>query len=157
MNAAGADTANANPGASDAGSAVLLPQRGDLPHAEPTPLSRPFWEQCARGVLTFQRCRSCRSVCFPPVEVCRQCLGTDLLWEPSAGRGTLYSWTVVHRPVTPAFSAPYAPAIVDLDEGYQMITNLIGIAPDQIRAGMAVVVEFHEVRPGLHLPYFRPA
>jgi uncharacterized OB-fold protein len=91
----------------------------------------------------------------PPAEICRACLGTDLAWERSAGLGTLYSWTVVHHPVTPAFEVPYAPAIVDLAEGYQMMTNLIGLAPEAITPGLPVEVEFHETG-GLHLHYFRP-
>jgi uncharacterized protein len=135
---------------------LLAPQHGDLPHAEPSPVTRPFWDGCAAGELRFQRCRGCRAAQFPPAEICRACLATDLAWERSAGLGTLYSWTVVHRPVTPAFSVPYAPAIVDLDEGYPMMTNLIGLTPDAITPGLAVRVEFHETGGGLHLPYFRP-
>jgi uncharacterized OB-fold protein len=135
----------------------LAPQRGDLPHAEPGPLTRPFWDGCAAGELLFQRCRGCRGAQFPPAEMCRACLGADLAWERSAGLGTLYSWTVVYRPVTPAFDVvPYAPAIVDLNEGYQMMTNLIGVAPDAITPALPVQVEFHETANGLHLPYFRP-
>jgi uncharacterized OB-fold protein len=136
--------------------APLLPQRGDLPHAEPGPLTRPFWDGCAAGELRFQRCRGCRAAQFPPSEVCRACLGTDLSWERAAGTGTLYSWTVVHRPVTPAFAVPYAPAIIDLDEGHQMISNLIGLAPGRIVPGLPVQVEFHPAGGGLRLPYFRP-
>jgi uncharacterized OB-fold protein len=136
--------------------APLAPQHGDLPHAEPGPVTRPFWDGCATGELRFQRCLGCRAAQFPPTEICRACLGADLAWERSAGVGTLYSWTVVHRPVTPAFEVPYAPAIVDLAEGYQMMTNLIGLPPDAIRADLAVQVEFHETGGGLHLPYFRP-
>ena len=134
---------------------LLAPQHGDLPHAEPGPVTRPFWEGCAAGELLFQRCHGCRAPQFPPAENCRACLGTDLGWERSAGLGSLYSWTVVYRPVTPAFTAPYAPAIVDLDEGFAVMTNLIGLAPDAITPGLAVRVEFHETG-GLCLPYFRP-
>jgi uncharacterized OB-fold protein len=135
---------------------LLAPQAGELPHAEPGPVTRPFWDGCAVGELRFQRCRDCRAPQFPPAEFCRRCLATDLAWERSAGTGTVYSWTVVHRPVTPAFRVPYAPAIVDLDEGYQMITNLIGLRPDAISPGLPVQVEFHRTGAGLHLPYFRP-
>jgi uncharacterized OB-fold protein len=135
---------------------LLTAQHGDLPHARPSVVSRPFWDGCAIGELRFQRCRECAAAQFPPAETCRTCVGADLAWERSAGLGTLYSWTVVHRPVTPAFSAPYAPAIVDLDEGYQMMTNLIGLAPDAITPGLAVEAEFHEAGGGLWLPYFRP-
>jgi uncharacterized protein len=134
----------------------LAAQHGLLPHAEPGPVTRLFWDGCAVGELRFQRCRGCRAAQFPPTEICRACTGADLPWERSAGLGTLYSWTVVYRPVTPAFTAPYAPAIVDLDEGYQMMTNLIGLAPDAITPGLAVQVEFHETGGGLRLPYFRP-
>jgi uncharacterized OB-fold protein len=134
----------------------LTPQRGLLPHAQPGPVTRPFWDGCAAGELRFQRCRGCGAAQFPPAENCRACIGTDLAWERGAGLGTLYSWTVVYRPVTPAFDVPYAPAIVDLDEGYQMMTNLIGIAPDAITPGLAVRAEFHETGGGLRLPYFRP-
>jgi uncharacterized OB-fold protein len=134
----------------------LAAQHGLLPHAEPSPVTRPFWDGCAAGQLLFQRCRGCRAAQFPPAEICRACTGTDLAWERSAGLGTLYSWTVVHRPVTPAFTVPYAPAIVDLAEGYQMMTNLIGLPPDAITPDLAVRVEFHDAGGGLCLPYFRP-
>jgi len=136
--------------------APLSPQHGHLPHAEPSPVTRPFWEGCAAGELLFQRCRGCRAAQFPPAEHCRACLETDLGWERGAGLGSLYSWTVVHRPVTPAFTVPYTPAIVDLDEGYQMMTNLIGVAPEAITPDLAVQVEFHDTAGGLRLPYFRP-
>jgi uncharacterized protein len=136
--------------------ALLSSQHGDLPHAEPSAVTRPFWDGCAAGELLFQRCRGCRAAQFPPAEHCRVCLGPDLAWERGAGLGSLYSWTVVHRPVTPAFTVPYAPAIVDLDEGYQMMTNLIGVAPEAITPGLAVQVEFHDTGGGLRLPYFRP-
>jgi len=53
----------------------------------------------------------------------------ELRWTPSEGRGEVYSWTVVHRPVSPEFEPPYAPAIITLDEGYQMLTNIVGLAP----------------------------
>ena len=64
---------------------LLAPQHGDLPHAEPSPVTRPFWDGCAAGELRFQRCRGCRAAQFPPAEICRACLATDLAWERSAG------------------------------------------------------------------------
>ncbi len=91
---------------------------------------------------------------FPPTEHCRQCLSHHLLWVESAGLGEIYSWTVVHRPVTAEFAPPYAPAIVTLDEGYQMLTNVIGVAPEALAIGMRVQVEFHAVGADLTLPYF---
>lgn len=68
--------------------------------------------------------------------------------------GEIYSWTVVYRPVTPEFEPPYAPAIITLDEGYQMLTNVVGVAPGDLAIGMRVQVHFQVVGPDLTLPYF---
>ena len=136
---------------------ILEPQRHAVPHAEVGGVSAPFWTGCAAGELRFQRCRSCAAAQFPPAEHCRQCLAVDLAWEVSAGRGTVYSWTVVHRPATPAFAVPYAPAIVDVAEGYQLLTNLVGVAPDDITPDMPVAVRFVALPGDLTLPYFAPA
>jgi uncharacterized OB-fold protein len=135
---------------------LLRPQHGAIPHAAPGGASAPFWAGCAAGELRYQRCRRCSAVSFPPVEACRECLGADLAWEVSAGRGAVYSWTVVHRPATPAFAVPYAPAIVDVDEGFQLLTNLVDVAPGDITAGLPVAVRFVPVAGGLTLPYFAP-
>jgi uncharacterized OB-fold protein len=139
-------------------SRLLAPQHTDVPHATPSDVSGPFWERAAAGELTYQVCTFCECINVPPVEICRDCQLAGLRWTASAGRGTLYSWTVVYRPVTPAFEQlPYAPAIIDLDEGFQLVSNLIGVAPADITANMRVHVEFHHVHADLYLPYFRPA
>ena len=135
----------------------LTPQATAVPHATPGPLTAPFWQGCADRVLLFQRCQACSAANFPPAEHCRQCLSFDVVWERSAGDGVVYSWTVVHRAATPVFETPYAPAIVTLAEGYQMLTNVIGAAVDEVRVGMAVEVDFREVSTDLWLPYFRPS
>jgi uncharacterized OB-fold protein len=135
----------------------LTPQHAAVPHAVPGPLTAPFWQGCADQVLLFQRCNACATANFPPAEHCRQCLSFDVGWQRSAGRGEVYSWTVVHRAATPVFETPYAPAIVTLDEGYQMLTNVIGVGVDEVRVGMPVQVDFREVSTDLWLPYFRPS
>ena len=88
--------------------------------------------------------------------VCPQCTATTLAWEQSAGRGTLYSWTVVWRPPHPGFVVPYAPAVVALDEGWWFLSAVVGCAPEVLREGLAVGVEFHPASDELALPYFRP-
>jgi uncharacterized OB-fold protein len=135
----------------------LEPQATALPHAVPSVITAPFWDACRRGELLFQRCGHCRAATFPPTDFCRSCQERELGWERSSGRGALYSWTVVHRPVTPAFVTPYAPAIVTLDEGYEMVTNIINTKPRQLRAGLPVRVAFFDVDGGMVLPYFEPA
>ncbi|OMC15077.1 Zn-ribbon domain-containing OB-fold protein [Mycobacterium sp. SP-6446] len=134
----------------------LRPQTGPVPHAS-SPVSSPFWQGCQAGELRYQRCEDCGHSNFPPTEHCRECLSHELLWERSGGVGEIYSWTVVHRPVTAEFAPPYAPAIVTLDEGYQMLTNIVGVAPDELAVGMRVRVQFHAVGPDVTLPYFTGA
>jgi uncharacterized OB-fold protein len=131
----------------------LQPQTGSVPHAS-SQVSIPFWQGCRDGELRYQRCESCGESNFPPTEHCRQCLSAELRWTPSEGLGEIYSWTVVHRPVSPEFEPPYAPAIITMDEGYQMLTNIVGMAPDDLAVGLRVRVQFHAVGPDLTLPYF---
>ncbi|KZS63002.1 Zn-ribbon domain-containing OB-fold protein [Mycobacterium ostraviense] len=135
---------------------VLRPQTGPVPHVS-TALSAAFWDGCRAGELRYQRCQACGATNFPPAEHCRQCLSGNLTWTPSAGIGEIYSWTVVYRPVTPEFELPYAPAIVTLDEGYQMLTNIVGVAPADLAIGMRVRLRFHEIGSDLTLPYFTPS
>ena len=132
---------------------TMHPQTGPVPHAS-SQVSRPFWQGCRSEELRYQRCEACGLANFPPTEHCRQCLSAELRWKQSDGVGEVYSWTVVHRPVTPEFTPPYAPAIVTLAEGYQMLTNVIGVTPADLAIGMAVQVQFHEVGDDITLPYF---
>lgn len=132
---------------------LLRPQTGPVPHAS-SQLSVPFWQGCRSGELRYQRCGNCGLSNFPPTEHCRQCLSPGLSWRSGGGRGEIYSWTVVHRPVTAEFEPRYAPAIVTLDEGYQMLTNIVGVQPVELKIGMRVQVQFHAVGPDVTLPYF---
>ncbi len=134
---------------------ALRPQSGPVPHAS-SPLSLPFWQGCRSGELRYQRCEACGLSNFPPSEHCRQCFSAELRWVYSGGLGEIYSWTVVHRPVTAEFEPPYAPAIVTLDEGYQMLTNIVGVAPADLAIGLRVQVQFHAVGADVTLPYFTP-
>lgn len=125
-----------------------------LPH--PTALSKPHWEGCQQGVLRVQRCSDCGSFVFVPQPVCTGCLGQNLEWVESTGRGTLYSYTTVHRPQRPVFEVPYVVAIVELEEGWMMLTNLIGVKTEPIEIGMPVEVAFEAMSDDITLPFFRP-
>lgn len=131
----------------------LLAQAGALPDLR-NPVSAPFWAGCAAHELRYQRCRCCQTANFPPTEHCRSCLSSDLIWLIAQGTGEIYSWTVVRRPVTPEFTPPYAPAIVTLAEGYQMLTNIIETDIDTLRVGLPVRVEFRTPKAHFVLPYF---
>src|SRR6478736_3949637 len=125
--------------------APLRPHPPGIPVPQPTSVSAPFWQACAEGRLIFQRCGTCQAAVFNPAPICRNCRRTTLSWEQSRGVGAVYSWTTVWRPQTPAFEVPYAPAIVALDEGYQMVSNIIGCDTEDLAVGMRVEVEFHPI------------
>ncbi len=128
-----------------------------IPLPQPTVLSQPHWDGCRRGELLVQRCLDCAGYVFIPQHACTHCLSDRLEWVQSSGRGTVYSYTTVYRPQQPAFATPYVSAIVELDEGWHMLTNLIGLEIAAVRVGMPVEVEFHAASSEITLPYFRPA
>lgn len=135
----------------------LVPNVDGIPVPRPTTESAHYWAGCREGELRFRRCGGCGLTVFEPRPLCPRCHGTDLPWEVSGGRGAVYSWTVVWRPQTPAFTVPYAPAIVRLDEGFDILTAIVGCEPHEIRDGLAVAVEFHAVDDTITLPFFAPA
>lgn len=128
----------------------------ELPLPRPTALSRPHWEGCQEGELRVQRCAQCGHFVFIPHPSCTRCHTEALEWVVSSGRGTVYSYTVVHRAPRPAFAVPYVVAIVELSEGWHMLTNLIEIAPEDVTVGMPVEVSFREQNEDITLPFFRP-
>lgn len=136
---------------------VLEPHRVGVPLPNPSTVSKPFWEGCASGELRYQRCGACGGAVFNPSPRCRNCASDDLGWEVSGGLGAVYSHSTVWRPAGPEFASPYVVAIVDVDEGFQILANVIGCTPDDVHAGQRLVVEFHPIGGDYHLPYFRPA
>jgi hypothetical protein len=104
-----------------------------------------------------QRCGACGGYVFIPQPVCTHCQSGELEWVRSSGRGTLYSYTTVHRPQRPEFAVPYTVAIVELEEGFFMLTNLVDCPPEQMRIGMPVEVSFRPMSDEITLPMFRPA
>lgn len=134
---------------------LLRPHPLGIPVPTPSTISQPFWDGCRQGVLRFQRCENGHIV-FNPAPRCRNCLSDALTWETSTGRGKVYTWSVIWRPQTPAFRTPYAAAIVELDEGYQMIANIIGCDHASVRVGLPVSAEFHQISSTMSLPYFSP-
>ncbi|TMC03199.1 MAG: hypothetical protein E6J41_28245 [Chloroflexi bacterium] len=137
------------------------------PPAQPAPERRPrpaisddtrfFWEGVERGELRIQRCAACGELRHPPRPMCPRCRSLDWDTVRSSGRGTVHSYVVPHHPRLPAFPDSYVVALVDLAEGTRLLTNLTGIAPEDVRIGMAVVLECTKVDDELVLPLFRPA
>jgi len=126
----------------------------EKPYPVPDAETAPFWGAVAAGRLELQRCRSCHRHVFYPRSLCPHCGGADLEWVRVAGRGTVYSFTVVHRaPAEFQAEVPYVVALVELEEGVRMLTRLRHVEAAEVRVGMQVEVSV-EGEP--RLPYFRP-
>ena len=115
-----------------------------------------FFEGTAAQKLLIQRCGSCGVLRHPPRPACAVCRSFEWDTVVSAGTGTVYSYVVVHHPQVPAFDYPLPIAVVELEEGTRLVADLIGVAPDAVRIGMPVTVEFVAVDDELTLPMFRP-
>ena len=136
---------------------TLRHQPTGIPVPRPSARSTEYWEAARRGELTYQRCSNCGFVGLRAFVVCARCLGRRSERLISSGQGTLYSWTVVWRPPDPGFSVPYAPAVVELDEGFFMISAVVGCEPEDLVCGMRLAVEFHDASDEIALAYFAPA
>lgn len=124
---------------------------------KPTAISRPFWDACRAHRLILPRCRTCARHFFPPDVACIHCWSTDWEWVPASGRGTLYSFAIVHRAPSPDFEVPYAFAAVRLEEGVDLFSHVIGARHADLAIDMPLVVAFEEVAPGEVLYRFTPA
>jgi uncharacterized OB-fold protein len=122
----------------------------------PSSVSRPYWDAARRGELVFQRCARCGAIPAKPAGTCGVCGGRDLTWNKSSGLGTLYSWTVVWRPQHPTFRVPYAPAIMAVEEGWWLLTSVVGCVQEDLEEGMALEVVFHPAGSDIWLPYAQP-
>jgi uncharacterized protein len=123
------------------------------------PFSKLFWEACTRHELTLQKCSMCGTVRYYPRPYCPECQSGEATWINCSGRATVYSFTTVHRPLTRWFKTkvPITVAIVELEEGTRMMTNIIDVDPELVSVGMQVEVTFEDVADGVTLPLFRPA
>jgi uncharacterized OB-fold protein len=118
--------------------------------------TRPFWDACRRRELVIQRCTTCGTFRHLPTPVCWRCRSFAHAWEPVSGRGTIFSWTVVHRAFLPGLeeAVPYTVVVVALDDapGVRLISNLVDGEPT---IGQPVAVVFEDVAPEVTVPRFR--
>jgi hypothetical protein len=121
-------------------------------------VTAPFWEATKEKRYLLQRCGHCGRAIAYPRESCPFCASRQLSWQPASGRGTVYSFTVEHRMPSPLEGAegPYVVALVDLDEGARVMTNLVNCPPQACGAGMAVSVTWEPLSDGRNLPLFEP-
>jgi uncharacterized OB-fold protein len=132
-------------------------QRKPLPRVDEE--TRPWWEALVRHELYVQQCAACGTRRLPPRALCPACLSAETTWLRASGRGTVYSYTVTFQNQAPGFreELPYVLALVELEEGPRLMTNVVGCVPDAVRIGMPVEVVFDDVAPEVTLAKFRPA
>ena len=123
----------------------------------PTPETKPYWEGAKAGELRLQRCDACSHAYFPPRPFCPKCAGRKVSWFKASGRGILYSYVIHHRPA-PGFMPPYSIAVVQLEEGPRMMTNIVNCpqTPEALQLDMPVEVAFTKLSEEISLPVFQP-
>ena len=116
-----------------------------------------FWDGCLEGQLLLQRCGNCGAWRHPPSPVCHACLSDAHEWIPARGRGTVYTFTVV-REARRGWEklVPYVVAVIALEEGPHILSNIVNVAPEQVAIGMPVEVTFAELDGSTKLPLFQP-
>ncbi|MBN8890318.1 MAG: DNA-binding protein [Rhodospirillales bacterium 70-18] len=127
------------------------------PRPMPTPETKHFWDGTRAGELRLQRCDACAKVYFPPRPFCPACASQSVSVFKASGRGRLFSYVINHRPA-PGFTGEYAIAVVELDEGPRMMSNITGCpqTPEALVLDMPLEVTFETMDDEISLPLFRP-
>ena len=126
---------------------------------QPTPETQHFWDGCKAGELRLQRCRACTQAYFPPRPVCPACGGQDIEVFAASGRASLYSYIINHRPRPDMGPEPHSIAVVALEEGPRMMTNIVDCpqTPEALWLDMPLEVVFAKQTETITLPFFKPA
>ena len=132
-----------------------------FPDGMPQPLADattlPWWEAAAEHRLVVQRCTSCGHTRLPPAPVCSECRSADSDWKQVSGRGEVYTYTLVHRPIAADQPLPTVIAVIALEDsgGLRMISNLVDSDPDDVRIGASVELVWEDMSSDLAIPRFR--
>jgi uncharacterized OB-fold protein len=133
-----------------------------FPDSMPAPLASattlPWWEAAAEHRLVVQRCTSCEHTRHPPAPICPECRSGESDWKEVSGRGEVYTFTIVHRPIAAGQELPYLVAVIALEGsgGLRIISNLVGVDPGEVAIGLPVEVVWEEMSVDLAIPRFRP-
>ena len=124
----------------------------------PDEITAPFYDGARAGRLMLQHCTACDRWSFPVRERCPHCFANKLEWRAASGRGTLYTFAIMHQVMNPGFAGavPYNVSQIDLEEGVRMISNVVGVANDALKIGMKLEAVFEDVGDGVSVPKFRP-
>ena len=120
--------------------------------------TKPFWDMCRRGQLLIQCCGDCGEYQWYPRGICAHCWSLNIQWVAASGQGTVWTYTVTYQNRTPGFDqGPYVLALVELEEGVRLFTNIVECEPTAVSIGMPVEVTFVQATSQITIPYFKPA
>ena len=136
-----------------------------FPNDMPPPMADsetlPWWKAAAERRLVMQRCCKCSRFRHPPGPVCPECRSLESEWPELSGRGEIYTYTIVHRPIAAGQrdQLPFIVVVIDLDgaEKVRLISNLVGSGPEEVRIGLPVEVVWEQMSPDICIPRFRRA
>ena len=126
------------------------------PVPQPAPESMPYWQAAKEHRLELPKCNACGKFWFPPSQSCPHCFAADFVFKPVPGLGKVFSFVMPQHPQYPWFEYPYIVALVELDEGTRLVTNLVDVTPEAASVGMRVEVRYQEFDGDLVLPLFAP-
>ncbi len=130
-----------------------------MPKPQPSRDDAPFWAGCAQRTLVLRHCDACERSFHPPMPSCPRCAATRLSWKPVSGEGVVYTFTVSHHPTYPALKGrgAYNVAVILLDDAddVRLVSNVVDIAPEDLRIGLPVSVHWDDIGEGMYLPRFQ--
>jgi len=133
-----------------------------FPDSMPPPLADaitvPFWEAAAEHRLVVQRCSDCEHTRHPPAPLCPECRSLESDWKELSGRGEVYTYTTVYRPIAADQQLPFVIAVIALEDsgGLRMMSNIVDASPGDVEIGMPVEVVWEDMSDELTIPRFRP-
>jgi uncharacterized OB-fold protein len=132
----------------------MTAMRFDLP--TPDFETQPFWDGCKEGRFLIRHCNACGADHYYPRPFCPTCWSDNVAWKEASGRATLYTFSVVHQNDLPPFNerVPYVAAVVELEEGPKVMTNIEGVEHDALRIGMALTVDYKAISDEITIPVF---
>ena len=130
------------------------------PLPTPDPVTQPFWDSLKEHAIKLQKCGGCNTFIFYPRALCPSCGSDDLAWTAVSGKGVVHAFTIPHRHPNRVFmeGGPFVVALIELEEGARLMSNLVEVdpTPEAVKVGMAVEIVYDDVTDEVTLPKFRP-
>jgi len=138
---------------------MTAPTTYEKPLPVKTAENAPYWDSAKAHALALPRCCACETWRYPPTPYCPKCLSDQTDWQEVSGRGTVYSFIIVHQRYDPSFAEdlPYNVTVVALEEGPRLVSNVVDVHNQDLRVGMPLTLTYDDITEEFTLPKFRPA